>query len=417
MDKYKNKSICIVGFGVEGKDALDFFRHKQCKEIVVVDEKAELPKGLDGIEFVKKRLDEFNFDKFDVIIRSPGIHPKRLINAKGIVTTCVNIFFEENKSKTIAVTGTKGKSTTVSLIKALLEANGKESTVIGNIGNPVLESLESQEANRWSILELSSFQLIDFKGKPDIAIFLPISIDHLNYHEDEDEYSQAKFQLVANQSSKDITFAPIDLKNNLEKIAKSAQIYYKSNDFPSEVIEAAKEVMTPPVNLVVTSMLANHLGISYDAKSISQLLKKPPFRLQEMSRCSGIRFINDSASTNPVSTEKAIEVISEPYVLVMGGSDKGLDFGHLATKLSQDGNLLKVVLIGDIANKISLELSNKKINHEVLGNLDNFFNQLVKKQQEMTVLFSPACASFDQFENYKIRGEIFNKKVKNFCES
>lgn len=417
MDKFKDKSICIVGFGVEGKDALDFFKLRQCKEIVVVDEKAELPEDSDGIKFVKKRLDEFDFDKFDIVVRSPGIHPKRLVSTGGVVTTCVNIFFEENQGKTIAVTGTKGKSTTVSLIRALLEANGKGSTVIGNIGNPVLKSLNSQETNRWSILELSSFQLIDFVGKPDVAIFLPISSDHLNYHEDEGEYLQAKLRLVANQSAGSIIIAPIDLKNHLEQISQSEKIYYDPENFSAEITESAKNMMTPPVNLAVTLLLAKYLEIDFDAKLISELLKKPPFRLQEVSGCSGIRFINDSASTNPISTEKAIEIINGPYILIMGGSDKGLDFSELATKLSQDDNLIKVVLIGDIANKISIQLRDKKIKHEVLGDLDKFFSQLIGKNESLTVLFSPACASFDQFENYKIRGEVFNEKVKNFCES
>src|SRR3989344_1052540 len=210
--------VAILGFGIEGKDAVKYFLSKEKEtQITVFDIKSREELGIelwiteqgDALNSIKWVLGEGYLDSglkdFDLIVRSPGFRTDipqiiEAVKKSSKLTSTTNIFFEECKTPIIGVTGTKGKGTTASLITEGLKACGKKVTLLGNIGEPMLASLSQANQSDYVVLELSSFQTIDLTKSPHIAVVTNITSDHMDWHKDQKEYEQAKRQLWKNQS-------------------------------------------------------------------------------------------------------------------------------------------------------------------------------------------------------------------------
>lgn len=418
LSDLKDKKIGIFGFGVEGRSLLDFLLDHDFKNLVIFDEK-----DIENLQSdIEKRIGGFEdqaVDDIDIAFRSPGVKRERLeriVSNKTKISSSTNLFFANKKGKVIAVTGTKGKSTTVQLISYMLRSANLEVFTGGNIGESVLDFLDKTSENTYSVIELSSFQLQDLEYGPNIAVILPIFPDHLDYHDDINEYISAKSQLLKRMGENDAIFCAKQQKaQDIVSGAKAKIFLFAEGD--SLISAVAKKYKIPEINLAATAKVGEYLGIKENLQEIAENFIRLPFRIQFLSGDKGVDFYNDSAATNPISTIKAMETIDVPYLLIAGGSSKNLSFKDLAKVMKEDENLKSVYLIGETAKEIEKELDEINFEKPVynLNNLDDVFEKIANGLTGVkVVLFSPASASFDQFKNYKERGEYFNIKVKQF---
>jgi UDP-N-acetylmuramoylalanine--D-glutamate ligase len=426
MTDYKDKKVAVLGLGIEGRDAINFLIDRGAK-VTLFDRKEEKDldfAGLekDGIEIVSgEKYLEGGLNGFDYIVRSPGVYrfiPEISEAEKfgAIITSSIKIFFEECPGKIIGVTGTKGKGTTSTLIYEILKADGRDVYLSGNIGKPSLELLPKLNKDSWVVLEMSSFQLIDMDVSPHVAVVLNITEDHLDWHKDRQEYINAKKNIVSHQTMDDFAVVndDYDLSRSFANYTK-AKVFYPSK-YNLSLPDGTKFLLRGEHNLENISAaisVARILGISESIiVKVVENFKGLEHRLELVDTIDEVSFYNDSFATGPQPTIAAINSFTEPETLILGGSDKGLDYKELGKIISEKENVKNIILIGQIGEKIGSEISGKNIIN--LGKAT--MTQIVTEAYKLTpkggvVILSPAAASFDMFKNYKERGNQFKDAI------
>lgn len=449
-----SKKIAIFGFGKEGISAANYL---EGGHISIIEDKEETSFEKSEIKKFKQKGIHFFFgkiypknDNFDLLIRSPGFHPKHpkithFLKQGAKLTTPTNIFFEHCVGKIIGVTGTKGKGTTASLIYEILKTAQKDVYLAGNIGTPMLDILPKINKNSIIILELSSFQLTDLNASPHIAIVLMITSEHLDWHSSQEEYQKSKESIVKYQKKGDFAVINQDfeISKKMQNLTPATTIFFStaqkvdgiyvdnkainSNLNGQEIIAKISNIRLPGKHNLqnVCATIATTKILEIESEIIRKSLlsfKGLKHRLQFVKEISGTKFINDSYSTIPETTIAAVESFGEPKILILGGSSKKSDFTTLAQKISQDKSIKALILIGKEATRIK-EALNKQGNLQIniaeglIGMKD-----IVQKAQILSspgdiVILSPACASFDMFKNYQDRGEQFINIVQNLSNS
>lgn len=437
-----NKKIAILGFGIEGRSAAEYFRHKGFTNITICDQEESLENKPKDLQYClgPKYLD--NLTNFDLIIRSPGIPIKtpeiqQAIKAHKEVTSVTKIFFEECPCPIIAVTGTKGKGTTCTLIHEMIE----DSFLGGNIGNSPLEFLKKLKKNSVAILELGHGQIEDLQKGPKIGIILGVTVDHLDYHDSIEAYRSAKHPLLAAQKKSDIAIINQDYEGNqpffklgpAEKYKISTKhptkgafleedtLFLKTGFFKKPLIKASKIALLGPHNIenvLPAALAATLMGVPKERiiKTI-KAFKGLPHRLELVAEKNNIKFINDSFATTPETGIAGIKSFSAPLILLAGGSEKHSDFTTWAETVATSKNIKQVFLIGEKSAR-RMEEALQKIEFNRITHTPNYetaFEELkTLAKSGDTVLMSPAAASFDLFENYKKRGKMFSKLANQF---
>lgn len=429
--------IAILGFGLQGKSAYEYW--KNGNEIIVCDkdENLELPPDVQkqlGPNYLK------NLDQFDLIVRSPIVHPSDIAKANSPeilvkVTSNTNEFFKVCPTKNIiGVTGTKGKGATCTLIAKMLEtafAGQRKVHLGGNIGTPPLDLLKNDiKAEDYVILELANFQLIDLKYSPHIGVCLMVVDEHLDWHKDSQEYITAKQQLFAHQNEQDIAifYGLNDYSQHIASISKGQKIPYMRHP-GADVIENKVVIDGQEIcDVSEIKLLGKHnwqnicaavtavWQVAQDTQAIKSVLttfKGLEHRLELVREINGVKYYDDSFGTTPETAIVAIQAFAQPKVIILGGSDKGASFDELA-KAVKNSNIRSVVLIGQMAPKIKQALD--KIGYQKIIEGGKTMPEIVavaksQAQPGDVVLLSTACASFDMFQNYEDRGEQFKKSV------
>lgn len=455
-DSINGKKVAILGLGLEGKDVLNFIKSK-ASQITVFDKTPLKNLDLDnvdvnGIEFITgEDYLKNGLRGFDIIFRSPGFYRylPEIIEAenKGAeITSSTKIFFKECKARTIGITGTKGKGTTSTLIYKILKDAGRDVYLAGNIGTPSLKILEKLKKDSIVVLELSSFQLIDLKVSPNISVVLNITSDHMDWHKDVNEYIKAKENIVMFQNDLDVSVInyDYDIPRNFSKITKAEVFFYSRKevlekgafvDGENNIVftnEKTKSNLGKIYRLLLrgehnlenvlpATVVAKVLGVSDDIieKTISSF-KGLEHRLELVRNVGGVTFYNDSFATGPQPTIAAVKAFKEPITLILGGSEKYLNYDELARIISKSKNVKVVALIGQIAPQIKESLLKSKFKGKILELGKNPMKKIVHETFKLTpkggvVLFSPAAASFDMFKNYKERGKKFKESVENLA--
>ncbi|MEK7087014.1 MAG: UDP-N-acetylmuramoyl-L-alanine--D-glutamate ligase [Patescibacteria group bacterium] len=441
------KKIAILGFGQEGKAVLKFL----CKnganknsEIAICDKNtkiSDLPHNEKNVSF---RLGENylkNLERFDVVFRSPGIpynsvEIKKAVKAGIIISSATQLFFEKTEKiscKIIGVTGTKGKGTTATLLYKILKACGRDVYLVGNIGKPAIEILPKLKKNSVVVFELSSFQLQDLKFSPKIAIILDVFPDHLDAHKNFNEYLNAKINIAKFQRRKDKIFYFENNKYSRWIVAKSHA--KKIPVFINGIkIFSQKDLKMPGAHNFKNALMAYKVALLLGCNKEKTLkiikgFKGNEHRLELVRKVvrhgslhtGEISFYNDSASTNPQTAAAAVKSFAGPKILIAGGKDKNLDYKPLAQAL-KNSNTKLVVLCGENKNKIreELERMNKELRIIETKNLKkavevayDYAKKFIIHNSRFIILFSPAAASFDMFQNYKERGKKFKEIVKS----
>ncbi len=410
---YKDKNIAILGYGIEGQDAESFLK-KEGARVTVLDQKYDSG-------YLK------NLGGYDIIIRSPGVYRylPEIIDAEnsGVeISSAIKLFFENCPANIIGVTGTKGKGTTSTLIFEILKAADRDVYLAGNIGKPYLKLLPNLTKNSWVVMEMSSFQLIDLDISPHIGVVLNITVDHLDWHKDIKEYVDAKKNIVLHQRPED--FAVIneeyDTPRGFAQNLKSKVIFFSKEKlekrFKENLLLRGEHNLE---NIAAAVEAGKAAGVNEDIieKTVKNF-KGLEHRLELVASVEGKTFYNDSFSTGPQPAIAAIKSFSEPVTIILGGSDKGLDYAELGKEIAKRQNVRNILLIGAIGSKIEAAVSKSSYNghFENLGSPKMDF--IVKRAFELTpdggvVILSPAAASFDMFENYKDRGNQFKKAVQS----
>jgi len=435
--------IGIIGFGREGQSALKYLKkHPEYRdaEFVILDsrEELELPSGV-GKELGSSYLK--NLTDFDLLVRSPGVYAEKteLRNArkKGVrVTTGSNLFFEairDSGVRVIGVTGTKGKGTVSTLIYNILKRAKKKVLLAGNIGKPVLDTVNLAVKSEFVVIEMSSFQLQDIERSPDIGVLLNITPDHMEVHKSFKEYVKAKSNLFNLQKSEDKIYCFLD-SHKLVKKAKSEVVVVSSDGFDLFNREELKVIGRHNyLNCVMATIVARDLGVSdgdirkavLSFKGLAyrtQLSRRLKVRLPSIPGNFFINFYNDSAGTNPETASAAVLSFNSPIILIAGGKDKNLNYTGLAKAISAS-ETRAVILYGENKEKINSSLSTlpKNISVHLVDDLESAVTYarilaqslITKYLQSVVVLFSPASASFDMFLDYADRGNKFDEVVKN----
>lgn len=452
---FRNKRVAILGYGVNNAELVPFLQSKGA-HVMVRDKNEALAEKL---SFVEHELgsDIFlkNLDSFDFIFRTPGLPyltPElQAAQKKGTtLTSQTELFLQACPASVIAVTGTKGKGTTSSLIASCLEAGKKREELngnvylAGNIGTSPIGLLDTLKENDWVVLELSSFQTQGLTVSPYIAVILNITADHLDHHKDVAEYHSAKQDMVRNQTPEDHIVVNHDSRASMEFLdVTHAQPHFFSRfgevhdgayiadnmvwlcrpDLSEVKITPTADIKLPGdfnlENVTAATAAAALTGIS--TISIKEGLTSftgMAHRLQLVGEKSGVQYYDDSKASTPDSAIAAFQSFDQPITLILGGSSKGADFTELIQALPES-SVKQVITIGEEGERIAELIQKHRIDVEIIAGaktMKEIVHQASKTSEKGgIVLLSPACASFDMFKSAEDRGEQFQQAVKELA--
>jgi UDP-N-acetylmuramoylalanine--D-glutamate ligase len=457
IEDLKNQTVGVLGFGQEGQAVVAYLAKNDIQATIFEAKPSTewTPEAMALIEKSKSKvvggedcLD--HLQGFTILFRSPGVwrlHPALLAAEKqgAIITSQVIWFFENSPAQIIGITGTKGKGTTSSLIYEILKADNRSTYLTGNIGKiQPLEILDDLKPDDLIVYELSSFQLQDLKQSPHVGVCLMVTSDHLNHHQDLNEYHIAKSAITAFQNKNDFAIYNLDYPATVkiglmgegtkltisakEKVAQGANIEGQSILIKnvSSVAETTFDFSNRKLrgdhnleNIAAATLVATSLEIP--SETISQTINDfagLEHRLQFIGTFNGVSYYNDSISTVPEPTIAALNSFTEPIHLIVGGSEKGVDYSALVEKISTQSNIASVTTLGETGKTLYDLLIKRGLreSEKLFGPYQNFDKAIEEIKQRAkageVVLLSPASASFDLFKSYADRGEQFEKLVK-----
>jgi UDP-N-acetylmuramoylalanine--D-glutamate ligase len=429
MLKLSGKKIAILGFGKEGQATFDYLTKNGIPIAAVLDNNPQLKPDTEskishaGVKFIGGNTYLDGLNEYDLLFRSPGIprmHPKltEFKNPEAIFSHS-KLFFELCPCPIVAVTGTKGKTTTTSLVYEILKASGKNVFLGGNIGEPPLNFLDQLTLKSVVALEVSSFQAQDLHKSPHVGVILNVTHDHLDdgtfraaSHINNEEYLQAKAQLIANQSENDIAILHPGLGGIFLKSGQGRKITIQPDQYKNWDRKLVGEHNLE--NIGAAALACTELGIPEDViKKTVANFSGVPMRLQPVGERNGIKYVNDSAGSNPESTIAAIKSFNSNIILIVGGSEKGFDYGELGQIIVRTPYIKALIVIGQVATQILAAVTGFKGS---ILTAATTMDEIITQANSVattgdTIVLSPGAASFDMFENYKDRGEQFDRAV------
>ena len=445
MIDLKDKTILILGLGASGYAAAEFLLKKNSRvKISENGDSSEIRADIDKLERSGRIEHETGghtgkfCSKTDMIVASPGVDVRKLYSS-GLLPRDIPLIGTLElganycRAPIIAVTGTNGKSTVTELTGHILSSSGRDVTVCGNIGNPLIGEIDSLGENSVAVVEVSSFQLETIKKfRPHIAVLLNITADHYDRHNDHEGYKTEKYKIFMNQTDNDWAVINSNLKNDPEiKDIKSHTIFFGEDGDMAKVsgneivlsdrekegtFSIGEEVL--PVsgghnleNVACSALVAGLMGIDKSVTREAITTFKPlKHRTENIGCFGGIEFIDDSKATNIDATRRAVETVNKKLVLIVGGRDKGGDYSSLLPLVKE--KVKTMIVLGEAKKKIA-NVFDRIV--PVIETDDMGF--AVKKAVEKAeygdvVMLSPMCSSFDMFSGYKERGEAFQREVK-----
>lgn len=396
-----------------------------------------------GIRFV---LGVHNMDDFtgaDIVVVSPAVpRESEYITAArdsgAELTTEIGLFVSLCPANICGITGSNGKTTTVSMIQSILEHSGVRFSVGGNIGGSLLNKLDNIIPDDRVVLELSSFQLEwldEMSWSPHIAAVLNIIPNHLDRHGSFGNYRDAKAAILRHQFAEDSAIliaddhGSVSMRDNVQgKLVwagtelesdgislENGWITQHTGDHVIRICDSS-HLLVPGnhnyLNACAAAACAIELGVDIaDVGDGLVAFKGLPHRLEYIGEKSGILFYNDSKATTPEAAAAAVASFDQTVIPILGGYDKGVSFSEMAGTIA--GRVQWAALIGDTAGTISLELQSNGIRSDIFGTLEEAFNACIGRAVEGdVVVLTPGCASYDMFGNFEERGDVFKKLVK-----
>ena len=403
--------IALLGYGKEGKSTEAYFKnHHSNLECEILE------------NFTYDEIKTQDFSGYDYVFRSPSVPPLHLTNE----TSATKYFFDHCPCPIIGVTATKGKGTTCSFVKSLLDAHQEDAYLVGNIGVPALDVLNELKPESIVIYEMSSFQLWDLEKSPHIAVIGQLEPDHLNVHKDYSDYLSAKANITKHQSSEDYL---IYFKNNPEttKIAQTSTA--KLIAYPFTIPDSVRRAITLPGHhnqdnaIAAIAAVASYYNISPDEylrdsqetiiRGLSAF-RGLPHRLEFLRELDGIKIYDDNFATNPSSTRVAINAFPDSNLTVItGGRDKtsNEDLPELY-EILQAPQVKNIILMGESGHELANRYQDPRFTlveslEEAVSTALEKSKQSASQSSDNILLMSPAAASFDMFQNVYDRGDQF----------
>ena len=440
-----NKRVLVVGLGRSGVASAIFLKSRGAR-VTVSDAKSEdqlreeIPRLLDqGIVVETGGHGERTFQNQDLIVVSPGVpvdaQPLAQARALGqVVIGEIELAADFLQGNIVAITGSNGKTTTTTLTGEILAAGGLKALVGGNIGTPAISFVEQSTPETTTVLEVSSFQLETIRTfRPKIAVVLNVTPDHLDRHRTFAAYVDAKARIFENQQPDDFAVLNADDATCVQLAARThgqvfwfsrqrepeqgahvrdGSISFRRDGSDIEIMPVSEIPLKGAHNLEnVLAAVACGVLIGCDATAIRGAVrnfKAVEHRLEYVATIRGVEYYNDSKATNVDATIKALESFERGVHLILGGKDKGSDYSILNDLLRE--RVKRVYTIGAAAQKIESQIIGEAV---ASGTLENAVKQAsASAETGDVVLLAPACASFDQFQNYEQRGRVFKELVR-----
>lgn len=436
----KGKNVGVIGIGISNRPLIKYLVSAGA-EVLAYDRKTEEQLGDIAKELkamgVKLVLGESYLDNLsgDIIFKTPGMRYDNpaILAAKekgSIITSEMEVFFEICPANLIAVTGSDGKTTTTTLIYTMLKEAGYTAHLGGNIGTPLMTKAEEMNEDDYAVLELSSFQLHTMKKSPHIAVITNITPNHLDWHTDYQEYIDAKKNIMLHQKESDILVTNAG-NEEARKIGEEARgelrcfsskvdaIVHLKGDmicYGDEEILNINDIKIPGAHNVENYMTA--IAAVYDLvdkdiiNKVAREFGGVPHRIELVRAIDGVRYYNSSIDSSPNRTINTLNVFSEPVVLIAGGKDKGIPYDEIGEPIAK--HVKTLILIGATSGVIDAAV--KKTGKNVPTFFVNTYEEAVAKARESAasgdvVLLSSASTSFDMFNNFEERGNLFKELV------
>ena len=440
LNVLENKNIAIVGFGKEGISTYNFIRrYFKDKKLTIIDGNKYL---LDKNDFLKKDtnlnfvlgdnyLDNLNI--YDLIIKSPGVKFKDLDIAsfEYKITSQLGLVLDLYKNNVIGITGTKGKSTTTSLIFKILSDQNYDAHLVGNIGTPIFDEIDNINCNSIYVIEMAALQLEFVKNSPHIGIILNLFEEHLDFFKNKNDYFLSKMNMFKYMNNTDY-----GLYTSSNETLKE---YVNKNNYKCNLIDINKEMSIRDNYVYINdkiiyntederNLIGSHNLIDIQfalyvskifnlelSKTINSINNFKPLehRLELVGTYNNITYYNDSIATIPSATINAIEALKNVNTLIFGGMDRGIDYSDFI-KYLKNSNIENFICMPTTGYKIGkfLESINKNIYYiESLEDAVEKAKEVTKK--DTICLMSPAASSYEYFKNFEEKGRMYKEYVKN----
>lgn len=434
LNYLENKKILILGFGVEGKSTYKFLRKNFPEMQLTICDTNEIDLSLlENVEILQGEEYLERIDDYDIIMKSPGISFKDIdiTNFKEKIKSQIELLLEFVDVFTIGVTGTKGKSTTSSLIYEVLKEQNKNAVLLGNIGTPIFEYIEKIEKDTIIVLELSSHALEYMKLSPNISILLNVFEEHLDHYKSLQNYIDAKYNIFKYQRENDYAIYNADNElmkhNKVDTIAnligvsmknddvcvykKNNYIYYNGNPVYNTSTKRNLQGEHNLNNIAFVISVASILNLNLKkAQDTINNFKPLEHRLEYVGKYNDIEYYNDSIATIPEATINGIETLKNVNTVIIGGKDRGVDLLGLIDYL-KTSNVENIICLPKTGHDMAKQLKNKKT--YIVNNLEEAVNIAKKVTQKNTIcLLSPAASSYGYFKNFEERGNLYKSLVR-----
>lgn len=441
----ENKKILILGFGLEGDASYRFLRrHFPEKQLFIADKNINLLENkveLMEDEFLEISLGENylnGIQKYDLILKAPGISLKDvdISSFEDKITSELELFLEYVDVFSIGITGTKGKSTTSSLMYKVLKDQGKDAYLLGNIGEPIFNDIEEFTKDSIAVIELSSHALEYVKKSTNIGIILDIFEEHLDHYKSLEKYIEAKYNVAKYQKDTDYLIYNFDnefmqkynfkykkndyaisIKNKPDTINK---VFLKDNSIycnEKNIMNINEKINLKGIhnlnNIMFIIAVCNIMNLNFE-KVIESIKEFKPLehRMEFVANVDGVDYYNDSIATIPESTINAINSIENINTLIVGGKDRGVNLQELIIFLEKNDTIENIICLPKTGEFIKEGLKNSNKNVVFTEKLEDAVKIAKEVTKKGTVcLLSPAASSYGYFKNFEERGRLFKKYV------
>lgn len=442
IEELQNKAVAILGFGMEGISTYKFIRKYLDIHLTIIDknnplEKTEMLSIDENIDIIYGDNYLDNLDKYDLVIKSPGVITKDIDVSNIKFTSQLEFLLKYNKDNVIGVTATKGKSTTVSLIAEVLKNNNYDSLLLGNIGKPIFDEIENIHEDTKVVVEMSALQLEFVDVSPHIGAIINLYEDHLDHSGTVKHYHENKLNIFKYQNNNDYAIYcsdieplnsyindsyraikyNVNLSNNKginctylsdNNVILNNEILYDTND--KRYLIGEHNVRNIMIVLTIAKIL--NLDINKSIEAINNF-HGIEHRLEYVGTYNDIIYYNDSISTIPESTINAIKSLKIVDTLIFGGMDRGINYDGLVNFLNT-GIVRNLICMPTTGYKIGKLITNTSINVYEIEDLKDAVDKAKKITNKKCIcLLSPAASSYEYYKNFEEKGRAFKKFVRD----
>lgn len=437
IDFFANKNIAILGFGLEGKSTYEFIRKNNKDLFLTIIDKNEVKLNDKNVKIIYGEDYLNDLEQYDLIMKTPGISLKDIdiTNFKDKIYSQLELLLMVNSKNVIGITGTKGKSTTSTLIYNVIKNQNDNVYLAGNIGIPIFDLLDSFDEESLIVIEMSSHQLEFVHHSPHIGIILNLYEDHLDHAGTIKHYHECKMHMFDYQNTNDIAIYCSDNYNLNEqmKIKNYKQnLYSVSLDSSSDVIKKDNKIIynneiiyldngkrnligdTNLENIMIVSLVSKLLNLDLDeTKETIDSFTGLEHRLEYVTTINDITYYNDTIATIPEATISGIESLKKVNTLIFGGMDRGIDYKPFIEYL-KNSKIQNLICMPTTGTKIGEKLKNSNKNIYFVTSLEEAVALAKKVTKKNSIcLLSPAASSYEAFKNFVEKGNRYKELVKN----